>query len=98
MDRAFDYGSKGWGFESLRGYDKTTKRMLQLNDIKKLLYKHQPTAVFERITMGVAYYRTHISTQDVDLNVNFEIPVSDMGNADFNSTMEAKYLIRWIVM
>ena len=76
---------------------KIMKQMLQLNDIKKLLYKHKPTAVFERITMGTAYYRTRISTPDIELNVNFEIPVSDMGNADFERKMEAKHLIRWIV-
>lgn len=31
------------------------------------------------------------------IRVKFEIPINDMGNSDFLPTMEAKYLIRWIV-
>lgn len=32
------------------------------------------------------------------IQVNFEIPVNDMGTADFFPTMEAKLLNRWIVI
>lgn len=62
-------------------------------EIKKRFYKEKPTAIFKFIRMGVAYYYTDLS----DMRVEFEIPVDDMGEADFSSTMEAKYLNRWIV-
>lgn len=97
MDRAFDYGSKGWGFESLRGYDKTTKRMLQLNDIKKILYKDNPSAVLTQIRKGVAYYSAFTISGTDQIKIYFEVPVSDMGDADFLSHMDSKYLIRWLV-
>ena len=29
---------------------------------------------------------------------HFEIPVSDMGDADFGAVMEAKLLNRWIIL
>jgi hypothetical protein len=32
-----------------------------------------------------------------DTKVNFEIPINDMGDADFFSQMDSKHLNRWIV-
>lgn len=62
-------------------------------EIKKRLYKEKPEARFQYIRMGVAYYYADLS----DMRVHFEIPVSDMGDADFGVTMEAKLLNRWLV-
>lgn len=65
-----------------------------MNEIKKALYKQNPMASFEYIRKGLAYYRSNLNDGTV---ISFEIPVSDMGDADFNNYIEAKYLIRWIV-
>ena len=62
------------------------------NEIKKALYRQKPTAFFNYIRKGVAYYHTELDGE----NLRFEIPVDDMGDADFGSTMEAKLLIRWV--
>lgn len=62
------------------------------NEIKKALYRQKPTAFFNYIRKGVAYYHTELDGE----NLWFEIPVDDMGDADFGSTMEAKLLIRWV--
>lgn len=68
---------------------------MDINEIKKSLYKENPPAEFRWIRMEVAYYSTHIKSNNQ--MVNFEIPVMDMGNADFSRTMDSKHLIRWIV-
>jgi hypothetical protein len=62
------------------------------NEIKKDLYKQKPKARLRFIRKGVAYYYADLKEQ----TVNFEVPVDDMGDADFNVEMEGKLLIRWI--
>lgn len=66
---------------------------MEKNEIKKLLYKEKPTAFLNYIRKGVAYYHTELGGK----NIWFEIPVEDMGDADFGTTMDAKLLIRWLV-
>lgn len=63
-----------------------------LTEIKKFLYKHKPIACFVMIRKGVAYYESNIE------DFNFQVPVNDMGDADFLMYMDAKLLIRYIVM
>tara|TARA_R110000772_G_C13310212_1_gene439992 strand:- start:30343 stop:30549 length:207 start_codon:yes stop_codon:yes gene_type:complete len=63
-------------------------------DIKKALYKQKPVAEFDMIRKGVAHYNTYI---DDLYALSFEIPVVDMGDADFLCNMDAKLLIRWLV-
>lgn len=65
-----------------------------LNEIKKALYKEKPVAQFQYIRKGITYYQTHLTELGV---VNFEVPVSDMGDADFTQEMEGNLLNRWIV-
>ena len=73
--------------------------MLDKNTIKKELYKQKPTAEFSYIRMGVAYYHTEIRGESIQsFRINFEVPVTDMGNADFERSMDAKLLNRWIVI
>jgi hypothetical protein len=69
------------------------------NEIKKALYKQKPTAVLSMIRQGVAYYSTKVIAEDSTSleTVNFEVPVNDMGEADFFIEMDGKYLGRWIV-
>lgn len=68
---------------------------MEKNEIKKALYKENPNAVLKHIRKGVVYYSAHIPS--TDYAVQFEIPVDDMGDADFLSNMDSKLLIRWIV-
>ena len=69
-------------------------------EIKKELYKQKPKAEFTHIRNGVAYYRTllRIEKEPYSESVFFEIPVDDMGSADFDKVMDAKLLNRWIVI
>lgn len=66
---------------------------MELNEIKKALYKQKPIAEFDMIRKGVAYYDAFI---DNLYPLRFEIPVSDMGDADLLPEMDAKLLIRWL--
>lgn len=69
---------------------------MELNDIKKALYKENPNAIIRHIRNGFAYYSANI--ESADIMVKFKIPVADMGDADFLPTMDSKLLIRWIVI
>jgi hypothetical protein len=75
-------------------------KVSKLNDIKKSLYKEKPVAKFEYIRKGKAYYTTWASyeNESIDTRITFEIPVNDMGDADFLPEMDAKLLIRWIML
>jgi hypothetical protein len=75
---------------------------MEKNEIKKFLYKQNPKATFDYIRKGVAYYRTTIRINGENelpqsLQVFFQIPTHDMGDADFFSEMDSKLLNRWIV-
>jgi hypothetical protein len=69
---------------------------MELNEIKKALYKENPHAVLKMVRRGVAYYSAHLVSND--LVVQFQVPVEDMGDADFLSSMDSKLLIRWITI
>lgn len=64
-----------------------------LNEIKKELYRQKPVAYLVKIYQGVIYYTANIDSGPV----NFEVPVSDLGDASFEAQMDAKLLIRWLV-
>lgn len=68
-------------------------RTMEKNEIKKALYKQSPLATFSKIRKGNAYYVADLENK----NLLFEIPIVDMGDADFFPDMEAKLLIRWLV-
>lgn len=65
-----------------------------MNEIKKALYKEKPTAVFQKMEKGHAYYATVLSDWT---RVDFKIPFTDMQETPFLLNMEAQLLIRWIV-
>jgi hypothetical protein len=68
-------------------------------DIKKYLLKQKPIAKFDFIRKGNAYYSVKTTTGSGDLptgKITFEIPVEDMGEADFTRNMEGNLLMRWI--
>lgn len=66
---------------------------MEKNKIKKALYKEKPEANFMFIRKKFAYYYADLN----DIRVHFQVPVDDMGDADFGFRMEAKHMIRWIV-
>lgn len=82
---------------------------MTVEEIRKKIYKQKPNARFVKIRKGMAYYRSEVVDVDSgdgifgDLPVHklwgiiFEVPVSDMGDADFNADMEARLLTRWIL-
>jgi hypothetical protein len=67
---------------------------MEKNEIKKALYKQNPKATLDYIRKGNAYYFTVLED---GTRINFEVPVSDMGDADFLAHMDSKLLNRWIV-
>ena len=67
-------------------------------EIKKALYKQKPQAKFDKIRIGIAYYSTMILDDNNEpFYVKFEVPVNDMGDADYLPEMDAKLLNRYIV-
>ena len=72
----------------------TEKTIMTKNEIKKELYKNNPVAHFDYIRKGIAYYFTMLHNEK---EIRFEVPVSDMGDADFHEKMDSKHLNRWIV-
>ena len=75
---------------------------MTINEIKKKFYKENPPAYLRYIRMGVAYYFVELNENcKGDLysssTVEFEVPVDDMGTADFEHIMPAKHLLRWII-
>jgi len=66
-------------------------------DIEKVLLKNKPIANFQYIRRGNAYYMIDcVVVNDRMLNVIFEIPLNDMGEADFKAQMDGNLLLRWI--
>jgi hypothetical protein len=71
---------------------------MEKNEIKKELYKQKPMAALDFIRKGIAYYSTVLNFDTLDSeSIQFEVPVSDMGDADFFGHMDAKLLIRYLV-
>lgn len=72
---------------------------MEKNEIKKALYKQKPVANFKMVRNSVAHYESVIQDEQAEpgpITVNFEIPVSDMGDADLLPVMDGKLLIRYI--
>lgn len=67
---------------------------MERNEIRKALYKQNPKAILKHIRKGVAYYWTSLEDRTL---IQFEVPVEDMGESDFESHMDSKFLQRWIV-
>ena len=97
MSKMMDGGPEGYYYEGPNNSLETTEikknKCMEKNEIKKLLYRENPIAVFNYIRKGNAYYQT----KTIDVIIDFVIPVSDMGEANFLNEMDSKSLIRWIV-
>lgn len=68
---------------------------MELNIIKKDLYKQKPIANLLYIRKGNIIYNTLVNGIDPYIVV-FSVPIEDIGDADFLSQMPAQQLIRWI--
>ena len=67
------------------------------NEIKKSLLKNKNIAEFKFIRKGNAYYTTECFHEGKAVGeIIFEIPVTDMGDADFGPTLPGQLLLRWI--
>lgn len=66
---------------------------MELNEIKKSLYKENPKAKLVSINQHSLLYGTELEINQV---VSFIVPLSDIGDAKFYPEMEAKLLIRYI--
>jgi hypothetical protein len=66
---------------------------MELNEIKKSLYKENPPATLDMVRKGHAHFTTQLSN---GVTLIFDVPLDDMGDATFFSTMDSKLLIRWI--
>ena len=74
---------------------------MELNQIKKLLYKEKPIAErWSTEVMGMSkqvlsyYYLANISIGEV----KFQVPVEEMGDVEFKQYEPAQLLIRWIIL
>lgn len=66
---------------------------MNINEIKKALYKENPRAILMLIRDQMCSYETLLKDGTV---IPFEVPMIETKGADFFSKMDAKYLIRWI--
>ena len=68
------------------------------NEIKKALYKQKPTAEFSCIIGTTLYYKTKVLINDKDIQVDFSIPVEEIGDGVFYKEMDAQFLNRYIIV
>lgn len=95
--RASGYQPEGREFEPHFSLIKNKLIEMELNDIKKALYKQNPKAEIKFIRKGIAYYLAVIQDDNYEpVEVRFEVPVIDMGDADFLPYMDAKLMNRYI--
>jgi hypothetical protein len=67
---------------------------MELNEIKKALYKEKPIAKKIAHPKNKSFlYETSVSGS----NIRFNVPICEMGEKHFDSEMPAQLLIRWIV-
>lgn len=72
--------------------------MMELNDIKKALYKQNPEAVFQSASKSGLLYIAIIGDDEGKTKlIRFLVPYNDLGDAVFGSSLHSKLLIRWIV-
>ena len=74
---------------------------MNINEIKKALYKAKPTAHLEHIRKigeSVALvYLCHLRFEDVTADLIFDVPASELMDGLFGKEMEAQLLIRYLV-
>ncbi len=81
-------------YDAITLNDLLKPKMMDKDEIKKALYRQKPIARITMIRKGTAHYSAIL---DDETEIRFEVPVNDMGDADFFPTMDAKLLIRYLV-
>ncbi len=72
--------------------------MMDKNEVKKFLYKENPKAVLKHNEGSHLYYETKIKDGVWAYHkIPLDETVNDEGESIFEDTMDAKYLIRWLV-
>lgn len=66
---------------------------MEKNEIKKFLYKEQPTAVLQNVRKDGILYTTGFGEN----TITFLVPLAELGETIWEKNMEAKLLIRYIV-
>lgn len=66
---------------------------MELNTIKKELYKQKPSAFFYEAGKDGLTYTTGFGEN----TITFQVPLSEIGDVKWKRQMEAHLLIRWIV-
>lgn len=69
---------------------------MDVSTIKKELYKQKPAASLKFIRLGVAYYTAQLNSEGKSQEIEFQVPVNDMGETDFLPEMDGKLLNRYI--
>lgn len=67
--------------------------MENINEIKKALYREKPVAKKVDERNGIYAYDATLVDGTI---IQFDVPISDMGDAKFEDQMDAKLLIRYI--
>ena len=68
---------------------------MELNEIKKKLYKENPRAYLTDVRRDGIGYKTGLG--DSDTTITFLVPISEIGDVIWDVVMDAKLLIRYIV-
>jgi hypothetical protein len=74
---------------------------MQINEIKKLLYKEKPSCKFISANKAGLHYRTRAievrkEVTTTYLTFDFLIPFNEVGDATFGQYMESHLLIRYL--
>lgn len=65
------------------------------DEIKKDIYKEKPVAKLIDISKEGIYYRAHVLSNAYD--VYFKVPLQDLGDAKWYSTMPSQLLLRYLI-
>lgn len=86
--------SGGDEFESRRGH-------MELNEIKKLLYKENPPAFLENVRKDGILYISQVGASaersDEGITFRFRVPLTELGETIWSPRVDAKLLIRYII-
>jgi len=71
---------------------------MELNEIKKLLYKRKPTATIQHINKDGIYYCSHFNYEEKEIMIYFTVPLNEIGDSALGVYEDAHLLIRYITL
>jgi hypothetical protein len=72
--------------------------MLDVNEIKKALYREKPSAFLDNVSKEEDPVHTYEAWLENDTHLLFKIKESEMGENKFDKKEQAQLLIRWLVI